>query len=99
MVIFDYTPIILGSWKPRDQNFETECLWNQHVYRIQATPTFEHGWTTPRQTVVGGSYKYKEWHGFLRGHEHSNCNIYGTFFICPFHLKKKKFTHQISNSR
>ena len=28
-LIYGYTPIILGSWKPRDQNFELEYLWNQ----------------------------------------------------------------------
>ena len=31
-LIYGYTPIILGSWKSRDQNFELEYLWNQARY-------------------------------------------------------------------
>ena len=28
-LIFDYTPIIVGSWKSRFKIFEFKCLWNQ----------------------------------------------------------------------
>ena len=42
---------------------------------IQVTPTFKHTWAIPRQTVIGGSQKFKEWYRFLRVHEHSICNI------------------------
>ena len=39
---------------------------------IHVTPTFEHSWATLRHTVIGGSYKSKDWYQF---HRHSNCNI------------------------
>ena len=28
-LIFDYTLIIIGNWKPRFKIFELRCLWNQ----------------------------------------------------------------------
>ena len=63
-LIFDYTPIIFDSWRSRDQNFELERLWNQEGCsldrfpsdgdHIHGTLTFEHTWTTPIHTLIGG---------------------------------------------
>ena len=67
-LISDYTPIILGSWKSRNQNFELDCFWNQCFLapkqrpdkfpfvadHIHATPTIEHTWTTSRHADIGG---------------------------------------------
>ena len=39
---FDYTHIIVGSWKTRFKVFDFNCLWNQEG----VAPTFEHAWAT-----------------------------------------------------
>ena len=68
-VIFDYQPIIVGSWKPRFKILEFKCLSNQGDVppkqrydkfpsardQIHATPSFEYAWATPRHTAIRDS--------------------------------------------
>ena len=70
-LIFDYKPIIVGSWNPRFEILQFKCLWNHYrcsdvapkqTYEMKyvgdhthATPSFEHAWPTPRHTVIGSS--------------------------------------------
>ena len=69
MLTFDYTLIVLVSWKSCDQNFELEFSGTKRYVvpkqkpdrfptirdHIHVTPTLEHAWKAPRHTVVGGS--------------------------------------------
>ena len=66
-LIFDYTRIILGSWKSDDKTLDLNVSSARDVApkqrpdrfpsfgdHIQVTATFEHTWATPRHTVIGG---------------------------------------------
>ena len=75
---------------PKQRPDRFRCVANYN----DSTPTFEHGWTSPKHTVIEGSEKYKEWYRFLRVHKRSqrftNSNIYGIFFIYELHVCNSK---------
>ena len=56
-LIFDYKPIIVGSWKTRFKILEFKCLWKQKGCspsvgdHIHATPSFKHAQVTRKHTV------------------------------------------------
>ena len=68
MLIFDYTPIIVGCWKSRFKTSSLNVSGNKRdvagrqrydrflsaVDHIYDTPTFEHAWAALRHTVIGG---------------------------------------------
>ena len=72
--MFDYTPIIVGSWKSRFKTLNLDVSETKRDVAptqrsdrfpsigdcIHATPTSEHVWATTRHTVIGGSQKSME---------------------------------------